>query len=47
MTNKKVKLWFVKGKENVFAIHNQQKIDKQNMIKNSNKSRRKKQITEW
>ena len=47
MTNKKVKFWLVKGKENVFVIHNQQKIDKQNMIKNSNKSRRKKQITEW
>ena len=47
MTNNKVKFWLVKGKENVFVIHNQQKIDKQNMIKNSNKSRRKKQITEW
>ena len=47
MTNKKVKLWWVKGKEDVFLIHHQQKIVEQSMIKNANKSRRKKQITEW
>ena len=47
MTDTKVKLWWVKGKEDVFVIHHQQKIDEQSMIKNANKSRRKKQITEW